>query len=197
MNTVGRCRRRRTERADARIQTSSNASASSSVFHAWDSIRIFLVMSLEIREPFNYSPCSWHTKCRVSTTNTGASPEGNECVCHFLVRKTIVRPGPLLRKEAKRPRVRFLHGVAGILRQCLLVTTSPLKSMKMATSTRPDVLDDEMEMKIEGDLVVVVPQRSEKHAASQRRPSATLKTRKPANLACLNCRPRKIKVKRA
>ena len=67
--------------------------------------------------------------------------------------------------------------------------------MKMATAAKPDAFDDEMDMKAEVDVVVVGPERPEKTVASQRRPSTTVKARKPANLACLNCRPRKIKVK--
>jgi hypothetical protein len=51
-----------------------------------------------------------------------------------------------------------------------------------------------MEVKLEEDAGTMVPSRAERPATSQRRPSATSKARKPANLACLNCRPRKIKV---
>ena len=64
----------------------------------------------------------------------------------------------------------------------------------MTRTAKIETFDDNMDMKLEDDIVVIAPLRSEKMSPSQRRPSATTKARKPANLACLNCRPRKIKV---
>lgn len=52
----------------------------------------------------------------------------------------------------------------------------------------------DMEVDI-GDEVLVKSPPAAKKQNGQRRASGTGKPRKPANLACLNCRPRKIKVR--
>ena len=64
----------------------------------------------------------------------------------------------------------------------------------MTRFMKMEAFHDDLNMKVEDDIVLVAPNCSEKMSTSQRRPSATTKARKPANLACLNCRPRKIKV---
>lgn len=63
--------------------------------------------------------------------------------------------------------------------------------MVSAQKFKPAV--ENMDAKVEDDDGVLAPVRAGKATDSQRRPLATGKSRKPASLACLNCRPRKIK----